>query len=107
MFKDEWHKMQSNTLRQTILSNCETRLENDSSDELAINVKVRLLNCIDMVSSQAIYRQSCRAGFSVIKSEKPPGRPEHSDKKVAFEATCSMSMAGKGGGNKKYLTNLK
>ena len=45
-----------------------------------------------MVSSQAIYHQSCRAGFSWIKStasEKHPGRPELSDKKVAFEATCS------------------
>ena len=43
--KEEWHISQTQSLRQSILMSYETRMSNDVSDSLALNVKSRLERC--------------------------------------------------------------
>ena len=89
-FGEEWHKVQSSNLKDTMLKCCETRLETNQDEDWAVTVKARISNCIDLVEVEAKYHQNCRVRFSTMKNlnAEQVGRPKDNDKKTAFELAC-------------------
>ena len=89
--KENSHMAQTLDLRGTILNDCEIRLEHNKNEPWAMDVKARVTQCFDLVSSGARYHQSCREKFSIFKStfsSSEVGRPADIDKNSIFISTC-------------------
>ena len=85
------HHVKNVGVKDTVLKDCELRLCIKSDDIWAIDVKSRLVNCIDLVAVEAVYHHKCRTDFSLAKSteiSKSKGLPVNTDLRSAFEETC-------------------
>ena len=83
--RTDWRHVQVLSVRETLLSICSSR-----NDQLAENVKRRLLDCIDLVAAEARYHFHCRCEFKRnIPASSTPGRPSDQDRMVYFNAVCT------------------
>ena len=72
-------------MRVTLLS-----ISSSRNDQLAENLKRRLLNCIDLVAAEARYHFHCRREFKPnMSAGSTPGRPTDQDRISHFNAVCS------------------
>ena len=61
---------------------------------IILEVRIRLNDCIDLVSAEAIYHKACHRKFMLntkrsIENIKSPGRPESHDKSDIFIRLCN------------------
>lgn len=72
--------------RENILRYCESR-----KDSWAEEVKLRLINCIDLVQAEARYHDDCRTKFTErgVSSKAQKGRPHNSTQQNNFEILCN------------------
>ena len=74
-------------LQNTILKFCDARQNNECGEQ----VRRRIINCCDLVKTEARYHEDCRTEFTRRKG-KPSGRPvEHpinEKQKDNFEKLC-------------------
>ena len=78
-------KFKSFQMRNTLLSICSTR-----NDEIAENVKRKLLDCYDLVTAEARYHLHCRREFKPHKpASATPGRPTNQERIDHFNNVCS------------------
>ena len=79
--------VQTLDLKTTILNDCESHLAISQDEVWAMDVKGRMTQCFDLVSSGARYHQNCRVKFSTSKKSNSPtevGRPTDIAKNTAF-----------------------
>ena len=75
--------------KENILAVCSKR-----NDQLAKDVKERVINCVDLVQVEARYHDSCRSKFRVgtvnekNDEETHRGRPLDEQKALWFEQIC-------------------
>ena len=69
--KKQWHLAQTLDIREIILKECQQKIEKIENDTWAIEVKKRILGCIDFVASEAHYHRDCQVRFSVGKNLLP------------------------------------
>lgn len=89
--RKEWHSAQTLTIRETIVKNCEKRLQKKQYDAWAMEVEGRVNNCVDFVAVEARYHQNCRVLFSTggnLNSNKVAGRRSNTTLTNAFEKAC-------------------
>ena len=65
--KEDSHVVQTLDLKTTILNDCESHLAICQDEVWAMDVKGRVTQCFDLVSSGATYHQNCRVKFSTSK----------------------------------------
>ena len=56
--RKNWHKVTALNMKEGILEDCQKRFECDPTDEWGLQVKSRVLECIDLVAAQARYHIS-------------------------------------------------
>ena len=86
--KKQWHLAQTLQIRETILRECQERLEKDESDTWALEVNKRIQGCIDFVASEARYHRYCRVRFSCGKTLQPQNRSRNEDIMYFFKKIC-------------------
>ena len=64
----DWHIASTLQMRQNILDTCTSRLEKNASDEWALQVQTKALDCIDFVAAEARYHRNCRLRFETTLS---------------------------------------
>ena len=59
--------VQTLDLKLPIKNDCESRVASSQDEVWAIDVKSRVTQCLDLLSSGARYHQPCRVKFSAVK----------------------------------------
>ena len=87
--RKNWNLATTFQIRDNVLQHCDARLEKNDHDELALQVKSRLLCCIDLIAAEARYHTLCMTQFrsdrSMDKSKQVSGRPKNETLSQVFE----------------------
>ena len=99
--RKNWHLASTYEIRQNILDNCKTRLENNEDDEWGFQVQSRITDCIDFIAAEARYHHNCRLHFQTSRSQaestdsstKQKGRPQNEELMDFFQNACEWLEA--------------
>ena len=65
--RKDWHLASTFDTRESILKKCEARIE-EENDPLALQIKTRIMDCIDLIAAEARYHKACSLKFHTKKT---------------------------------------
>lgn len=83
--KSEMRRVETLENSESLLKTCHSR-----DDEMAWNIKSRLLMCCDLVAAEAIYHKACHTRFYSSNVYVTPGRPLDTNKLQLFDKLCDI-----------------
>ena len=89
--RKDWHLASTFDTRESILKKCEARIE-EENDPLALQIKTRIMDCIDLIAAEARYHKACSLKLHTKKtldsSNTQKGRRPNETLQNAFAKTC-------------------